>query len=375
MKKLIFGMAVAAAMLSVRAQDEEIEEEAGEEAQAVETAEEEAAPATPKKKAEDNSKPFFTLPACVLVDGKGEVLVPAQTEWRPVEEGRFYPLGTVYRTVGADSRMKVQFGSHVDVSLKGDSSFGTVAQKLDVTTRTIVLKGATVTANLPRNMPEGLFFVTTPGFEVINAAGESSYVYELTGDGEKCFVRCLTGNLAVKGRHFEILPLRASQGFAIRSSADFLFTALYGKAGDLNVKLDTGLWETLDLDTKEKTSEQRFADFKLSPKTAVRIHRMMPEIGQNMAVTTMTFDANGDRKDRYWFAENHHETTGSDIISDDDKESEEAARKAAEAADTESVDVDVEDDAGSDDSDEGASDDGDEGGDSGDASYDDDLDF
>ena len=374
MKKLIFGMAVAAAMLSVRAQDEDIEE-AVEETPAAETAEEDA-PAAPKKKADDNGKPFFTLPACVLLDGAGEVLTPAQPEWQPAEEGRFYPLGTVYRTVGADSRMKVQFGPHVDVSLKGDSSFATVAQKLDVATRTIVLKGGTITANLPRNMPEGLFFVTTPGFEVINAAGESSYVYELTGDGEKCLVRCLTGNLAVRGRHFQILPLRASQGFAIRSSSDFLFTALYGKAGDLNVKLDTGLWETLDLDTKEKTSEQRFADFKLSPKTAVRIHRMMPEIGQNMAVTTLTFDANGDRKDRYWFAENHHETTGSDIIAEDDKESEEAARKAAEAADTEAVDADVEDDA-DDDSAGGASDDDSAGddADSGDSSDDDDLDF
>lgn len=380
MKKLIVAVAMAAALLSVRAQDEELEDAAedvameesdGEESQADES----EVAAKPGKKAEDASKPFFTLPLCLMLDGRGEVLVPTKGEWQPAEEGRFYPLGTVYRTVGPDSRMKVQIGLHVEVSVKGDSSFGTVAQALDVSTRTVVLKGGTIVVNLPRNMPEGLFFVTTPGFEVVNAAGESSYVYEQTGDGEKCFVRCMTGNLSARGRHFEILPLRASQGFAIRSSSDFLFTALYGKAGDLNVKLDTGLWETLDLDTKEKTSEHRYADFKLSPKTAVRIHRMMPDTGKNMAVTTMTFDANGDRKDRYWFAENHYETTGSDIAVEEDKEAEEAARKAAEASDTEAVDADVDedDDGGSSggDSDDPSSDDSSDSS----GSLDDDLDF
>lgn len=383
MRKLILSMAVAAAVMAY-AQDEDFDEEEAAEETAAETeeAEEETEEAEPgeegeqaaaPKKAQDNGKTFFLLPLTRTLDGEAEVLIPTKSEWQPAEEGKFYPLGTVYRTVGPDSKLKIQLGTGVEVAVKGNSSFATLAQKLEVATRTISLKGGTINVTLPRNMPEGQLFITTPGFTVVNAAGESSYTYELTGDGDKCWVRCLTGNLAVNGRHFSILPLRASQGFVIRNSSDFLLTALYGKAGDLNVKLDTGLWETIDLETKEKTAEQRFAEFKLSPKTAVRIHRMMPEIGTDMSVTTMTFDANGQRRDRYWFAENHHETTGSDIASDDEeKEAEEAAKKAAEASETEAVDVDVEDDAESDDSGDSDGGDDDSGDDSGDGE---DLDF
>lgn len=353
MKKLIFSMAVAAAVVAY-AQDEDFdEEETAEETVAEEEAAEESDGKTADSKSvQDNGKTFFLLPLTRTLDGEAQVLIPTKSEWQPVEEGKFYPLGSTYRTVGADSKLKIQLGTGVEVAMKGNSSFATLAQKLEVTTRTIALKGGTINVTLPRNLPDGQFFITSPGFTVINAAGESSYVYEQTGDGDKCWVKCLTGNLAVNGRHFSILPLRASQGFVIRNSSDFLLTAIYGKAGDLNVKLDTGLWETIDLDTKEKTSEQRFADFRLSPKMAVRIHRMMPEIGTDMSVTTMTFDANGNRRDLYWFAENHHETTGSDIIAEDNKEAEEAAKKAAEASDTEAVDVDVSEDAGDDEGEE-----------------------
>ena len=299
MKKLIFSMAVAAAVVAY-AQDEDFdEEETAEETVAEEEAAEESDGKTADvKKEQDNGKTFFLLPLTRTLDGEAQVLIPTKSEWQPVEEGKFYPLGSTYRTVGADSKLKIQLGTGVEVAMKGNSSFATLAQKLEVTTRTIALKGGTINVTLPRNLPDGQFFITSPGFTVINAAGESSYVYEHTGDGDKCWVKCLTGNLAVNGRHFSILPLRASQGFVIRNSSDFLLTAIYGKAGDLNVKLDTGRWETIDLDTKEKTSEQRFADFRLSPKMAVRIHRMMPEIGTDMSVTTMTFDANTESPTR-----------------------------------------------------------------------------
>lgn len=366
MKKLIFAVAAAVCFAAVHAQDEDISdfmdegEEAAEEVaegeEASEDAEAESAPA--KNKAPE--KLYYVLALCHQVEGRCEALIPTQTEWRETEEGRFYPLGTAFRTVGAASTAKIRLGPKVEVVVEGESSFATVVQPLEVKTRTIELKSGKINVNLPRSLPEGMIFISAPGWTVLNAAGESRYEYETTGDGDKCFIKCLTGNMSVKGRHFDVLNLRASQGFVIRNSSDLLFTGLYGKAGDLAVKLDTGLWETINLDTHEKTTEHRYADWLLSPKTVVRIHRAVPAVGENLAVTTMTFDTNGNRKDRYWFSENHHETTGSEHQADkDDKSDEEAKQRAADAADTDVVDIDVgEDDAG---------DSGDEGGDDADA--------
>ena len=381
MKKLIIAVAAATAMLALNAQDDDFDfesddgaeieadgdEEAGEDEAAGE--EGETKPAKAGKKHEEAEKSYFILPLTSFADGKCEVLVPTKGEWQAVEEGRFYPLGSQYRTIGAESQLKLRFGMNVEVSVKGNSALATVAQALGGASRTVMLDAGSFHMSLPRNMPEGKFFVSTPGFTVLNAAGDSSYTYEKTGDGDKCFVRCLTGNLSVKGRHFDVIGVRASQGFEIRTSSDRLFTGLYGKAGDLNVKLDTGLWETIDFETHERTSEQRFADFKLSPKTAVRIHRAVPEIGENLAVTIMTFDSNGNRRDRYWFAENHFESSGSEIaVNEDSDAAEQAKKKAAESDDTVAVDADIdeEEDASSSD-DDGDSDDS--------GSIDDDLDF
>lgn len=382
MKKLMVGVAAVAAMLALNAQDDDFDfesdsdteietadEDDGEaEAEADEGEDGEAKPAKAGKKQEEQEKSYFILPLSSFADGKCEVLVPTKSEWQAVEEGRFYPLGSQYRTVGAEAQLKLRFGMNVEVTLKGDSLLSTVAQALGGASRTVVLGGGAFHMSLPRNMPEGKFFVTAPGFTILNAAGDSSYTYEKTGDGDRCFVKCLTGNLSVKGRHFDIIGVRASQGFEIRTSSDKLFTGLYGKAGDLNVKLDTGLWETMDFETHERTSEQRFADFKLSPKTAVRIHRAVPEIGENLAVTIMTFDSNGNRRDRYWFAENHFESSGSEIASNEDADAaERAKKKAAESDDTVAVDADIDEEEDDSSGDEAADEDS--------TSIDDDLDF
>ncbi len=368
MKKLIFAVA-AAACFAVHAQDEDLSDLMGDGEEAEETEEaadgdeeeaeedEEGEEAAAQKKSKAPEKLYYVLSLCHQYEGKCEALAPTQTEWRDAEEGRFYPLGTAFRTVGAASTAKIRLGPKVEVLVEGDSSFATVSQGLDVKTRTIELKSGKINVNLPRSMPEDMILVSAPGFTVVNAAGESRYEYEKTGDGDRCFIKCLTGNMSVKGRHFDVLNLRASQGFVIRSSSDLLFTGLYGKAGDLAVKLDVGLWEAIDLDTREKTTEHRYADWLLSPKTAVRIHRAVPAVGENLAVTIMTFDTNGDRKDRYWFAENHHETTGSEHQKDkDDKSEQEAKERAAAASDTDIVDIDIDEDDGGSAGDEGGDD-------------------
>lgn len=248
-------------------------------------------------------KPFHMLPLCRVMEGGAEVLRPGTQEWEPLEEGRFYPLGCSFRTLTKSSRLSVQFGRSSEVQVEGVASFGTRAQQVGQKDRTIILKSGTVKIVLPRNMPAGLFKVTTPGFTACDLAGESSYAFEGTGDGDVATVRCVTGTLSVEGRHFRIPTMRAANEVKIRTSQDLLFTGLYGTSGDYIVKLDQGVVLARDVETGAEKKEEGILDWHLSPRTAVRIHRARPSIGERLSVTVMTFDETGALVNRCAFAE------------------------------------------------------------------------
>ena len=302
-----------------------------------ETATEETSDLVPLKKPEPD-KFFFLLPKCKLQEGAAEVLKPGAT-WEPVKEGKFYPLGSVYRTTTASARLTIQLGDDSFVKIVGEASFGTGAQVIGAKERTIILKSGQIDIKLPSNLPEGMLTVTAPGFSVINPAGESRYVYEATGDGELASVRCVTGSLAVQGRHFKIKLMRAANEIRIRTSQDMLFTGLYGKSGDYVVDLEQGDAIERDFDTgKEKVIAKSLA-WTLSPQTAIRIHRAATAANKPMAVTIMTFDASGDLKNRCAFFEGRPEMTTGEQAAAAIKEKTEAAKKAVDAAETVAVDA------------------------------------
>ena len=327
-------------------EDAEAEGEDGEES--------EAKGEKPKAVKVSLEKPFFLMPMCRMLEGEGEVMRPGASDWVAVEEGRYYPLGCAYRTVGANSRLVIKFGEGSEVSLSGGASFATIRKELSDRSRVIALDGGSVTVKLPRGLGPGMFTVTAPGFSVENLEGESRYTYRRTGVGDEAIVRCVTGAMAIKGRHFEIAKVSVANELRIRSSQDHLFTGLYGNSGDIIVKLDQGLVSVMDFETKESTDEHRYLDWHLSPKTAVRIHRAMPEIGERMSVTVMTFDTKGELQNRCSFAEGRSEiNTGEEGAGVLEKRDEAAAKKAAEAAETLAVDEDVVEDEEEDDSDSG----------------------
>ncbi len=308
---------------------------------------------------------FYTLPKVEKLEGSASVLKPGARDWESALEGRFYPLGSVFRTSGSATRLTVALGRDCSVVVAGEASFGTRGQGLDVKSRAILLKSGTITVDLPRNLPEGLFFVEAPGFSVLNPAGKSTYRYVKTGDGDKATIRCVTGSLAIEGLHFKILSMRAANEVCIQTSQDALFTGIYGTRGDYICKLDQGLIKIRDVETGESHTEQKFLEWKISPQTAVRIQRAVPEIGENMAVTVMTFDATGTLKNRCAFAENRFEVNSGELAPHDKSSQAELEKKAAEATsdtgtvETEAVEAEAEDNGGS----------------SGGGSSDDDLDF
>lgn len=323
MKKLVFAMSCAVALLSsapVWADEADAEGEA----EVAEAAEGEVQP--------KDAKVFFILPCCKHLEGIGQVLKPGAKEWEPLKEGRHYPLGSSYRTVGADARLTVQFGLQCDVEVAGDATFGTRPQPLSVKSRTVVLDSGKIAIKLPRNFAEGLFAVAAPGFTVNDLAGESTFSYTKTGDGDDASLRCVTGQFAVKGRHFSLPKMGPADEVRIRTSQDLLFSALYGVSGDCETYLDQGLVQVRDFETQETKIEQKTLQWNLSPLTAVRIQRAVPEIGKKLSVSVMTFDAAGSLKNRCAFAEGLYEVNTGEQGPVSQKEKEALEKKAAEVA-------------------------------------------
>lgn len=287
-------------------------------------------------KKKEKPRIYHTLPVCLELDGKAEVLRPGATEWQDIEEGRHYALGTLYRTVPTVTepkpKLRVQFGPEVEVSMRGEASFGTRAQPLGGTSRTIMLGSGTITVKLPSNLATNSFVVTAPGFTSVNQLGKAKYTYRKTGDGDEAKIRCVTGRVCLEGRHFSVPEMKAANEVRIRTSQDLLFTALYGSRGDYVVRLDQGRIVKKDFETGKDVQEEKTLDWRLSPETAVRIHRAMPALGERMAVTTMTFDATGELKNRCAFTEHMIEVNSGELGPTSKKDREAIAKRAEEAS-------------------------------------------
>ena len=277
---------------------------------------------------------FTTLPFCRIVEPPVEVKKPGG-EWTAAEEGRFYPLGTSYRT-HKGGRLVLSFGRRSTATISGEASFSTRMQPIGNPSRTLVLVYGDVALNLAENMPEGAFFVAAPGFMVRNLAGESRYSYETTPNGDRARVRCVTGALALSGRHFDIAAMHAADEVVITSEHDFLVTMLEGTSGDYVVKLDQGVRAGTEVDESGSLKEvvtNDSLDWHLSPKTKVVINRAAPAIGERLAVHTMAFDAVGELQSDRIFCEGRAEINSGELVVKK-SDGEDLAKRAAEAAET-----------------------------------------
>lgn len=295
----------------------------------------EAGSAAPVAKAPAKAS-FSTLPCCRRAEGQAEVRKPGG-EWTDVREGKFYPLGSSFRT-GRDGLFVLSFGEDATMTLSADSEVGTRVQKLGEMSRTAVLVRGTTSLDLADNMPEGAFSVVAPGFVVKNLAGKSRYVYEDKGDGDKVTIRCVTGVLSIDGRHFSVPAMRSADELVIRTSRDHLSTFLNGTSGDYVVRLDLGLKTKREIgddgQVKQET-EKNQTDWHLSPKMKIVIDRMVPAIGERLSVHTMVFDAAGELQgDGVSFSEGRAEINFGEIGSKDKATGEELAKRAAEADET-----------------------------------------
>ena len=280
-------------------------------------------------------KAFTTLPLSRRVEGPVSVRKP-NGDWEAVEEGRFYPLGSYFRAEKG-GLLVLAFGSGSSVTISSGAEFGTRAQPIGDSFRTLVLVRGTIALRLPDNLPVGAFFITAPGFTVKNPAGESAITYEDKGDGDVATILCKTGSLGVEGRHFDIPAMRAADEVRIRTSKDLLFTSLYGTSGNYVVNLDQGMCthEEFGEDGSLKSVvEKGTLAWHLSPRTQAIINRSVPALGERMSVHTMTFDAAGGLKNERAFSEGRAEVNSGELVPQEKTDADELAKRAAEMTET-----------------------------------------
>jgi hypothetical protein len=97
--------------------------------------------------------------------------------------------------------------------------------------------------------------------------------------------------------------MSAADRIRIRTTGEALFTSLRGEAGDYKVTLDQGLVTYRDPVTGETKDQLHSFDYSLTPQCAIKIFRKRSQVGGRMAVSVMTFDAAGEMRNRYTFAE------------------------------------------------------------------------
>ena len=335
MKRAMLTIAALSAALAVFADDEAVSEEAAVSEEIVPVAQTNDAP----------RRMFTALPLCRRIEGQVFVRKPGK-DWEPAEEGRFYPFGTYYRTEKGGA-LDLAFGPWAIATIADGAAIGTQAQAVGTQTRTIIPVNGKIELKLPDNLPEGMFFVSAPGFTVKNPAGTAIITYEDKGDGDEATILCKTGSLGVEGRHFDIPAMRAADKMRIRTSLDHLFTSLHGETGNYVVNVDQGLCSREELGDDGRVQvivEKGNLAWHLTPHTRVIINRSVPAIGERMSVHTMTFDAAGEKRNERAFTEDRAEVnSGELVVNRKPGEAEELAKKAAEmtettaAADTEEV--------------------------------------
>lgn len=292
------------------------DEEATEENKSAENSSAEGAEGEVAAPAAQPEKPFYPLLRCVRAEGTVRILRPRTQDWVAAEEGRFYPLGSTIQVTAEAGKPLAQFefGEKAQLVIKDAAEVVTRAIEIGEKTRTVELKGGRIAFELPRTLKEGVFRLVLPSFTCENLAGNSTFAFTANGDGDEVVVRCVTGQLAVKGAHYEIPKMGAANQVSIRTTTDQLFTSLRGQSGDCKVILDRGLVQERNFETGEMKDVAKPLEFSLSPQCAVKIFRAKAAVGGRVSVSMMTFSPSGEMLNRFAFAEGRSNVNSGELV-------------------------------------------------------------
>ena len=288
-------------------------------------------------------KYFYPLIRCRDASGTVQVLRPRTADWVDAVEGRYYPLGSIVRVTGdgkAPGRAVFEFGDKASLVVGEGVEFATKEIKIGELVRTLVLRKGRVDLKLPLQLKEGFFRVEAPNFSCENLAGESWFDYSAAEDGDEAVVRCVTGSMALSGKHFKFPRLVAANQLRITTTGQGLFSLIKGESGDCKTQLDQGIIAERNFETNETIEKVKTLDFTLSPQCTIKIFRAKSKVGGRTVVSMMTFNATGDMKNRIAFAEGlSNVNSGELVVSTKVAEADKAAKQSHADEETETVEV------------------------------------
>ena len=249
------------------------------------------------------AKYFHALVKLAYASDNVLVKIPRQEDFKPAVEGKYYPDGSVFRVSAAAEPTVFEFGPEVFVKVAGDAEFAVREAAAGANSRVVAMVSGSILVSLPRTTPTGIFTVAYPSFTVKDLAGDSRHELVPSGDGDEAVVHVITGMLSVDGAHYKMPRMSAADRVRIRTTGEALFTSLRGEAGDCKVKLDKGISMYRDPISGETKERVNTLDYSLTPQCAIKIFRKRSQVGGRMAVSVMTFDAVGEMRNRYTFAE------------------------------------------------------------------------
>ncbi|MCL1920143.1 MAG: hypothetical protein FWG50_03550 [Kiritimatiellaeota bacterium] len=232
-------------------------------------------------------KGFDLLVRATTVRGEVEVMNPDVGTFGPVQKGRAYPLGSVFRT-GASGYAVLSFSTTERVELLENTEVVVLAAENDPKARSVRLVSGRLNTGLKDTLLEGQFSVETPNASCKNMAGRAKFSLTMTEEIEELEVATVTGVIRVEGSQYTIEALRAANTVNVQTSPGRSLSRLTSESGDYRITLENGTDEPVVYD--------------MSPKAVVKIWRETAAVGGRMVVSTLVVRPTGTAAHRFAYA-------------------------------------------------------------------------
>lgn len=233
-------------------------------------------------------KLFTPLVRVMNLQGLCEVNNPDVGAFKPIQENKAYPLGSLFRT-GAGSSALLVFSTQESVQLLSETEVAAVTPDKCTDARIVRLVSGKIKTSLRDNMPEGAFGVETLNASCKNIEGRGEYTVMTDATTETFQIATITGAARVEGPQYKIPALRAANTVNIQTAVDHSFSRLTGVSGDFAIILDKGAEEPVT--------------FGMSPNAVVKIWRENAPVGGRPIISTLVVSPTGIARHRFAYAE------------------------------------------------------------------------
>lgn len=233
-------------------------------------------------------KLFAPLVRVLNIRGFCEVNNPDVGAFKPAQENKAYPLGTLFRT-GADSSALLVFSPQESVQLLAGTEVVAATPDKNPDGRVVRLVAGKIKTSLRENLPEGSFGVETPNASCQNVEGRGEYSLAVEANMETFQVATITGAARIQGPQYHIPALRAANTVNIQTAADRSFSRLTSVSGDFAIILAKG--------------DEEPVNFGMSPKAVVKIWRENAPVGGRPVISMLVVSPTGIARHRFAYAE------------------------------------------------------------------------